>query len=531
MNQRLESGYFITPLLEVIDSYLEDIKRDQPWGYSIAHFLSASLNCHPNYSGYLLKKKNLTVRDIKELLETIPMEDRVRYDEELISRIHRESRDAIQRKETLDENLFGDVPVVMLASGPSAKKDPARLHTARKERGAKIVSLNHIPDFLEPDYVFITNQKRYDEFLEQLDPEKLIASSLLDLKETHSGCQIVDGHRLLKEAPGDSDNIALQFLGLAQRVGVSEVLVAGLDGYDPVAVETYSYEERGGILDPEVMRERNQELEDGIRQAATELTIGFLTPSRFQGVLPMRICGVIPARFESSRFEGKPLAKIAGVPMLKRTYDQARKCAGLEELLVATDDERIQQYCQAEGMGCVMTSKECLTGTDRVAEVMRKTDFDFYINIQGDEPVIDPRTIEQVEQAYRTHLDEYVAYNLYKRVESEEQPESPTVIKVIVNEKNELMYMSRHPVPYVKGTNEKGFLKQVCVYGFTRKALEVFSSTGKAPVEMSEDIEILRFIEKGYKVGMVETTYDSIAVDVPEDIPRVESWLDRSSIG
>jgi 3-deoxy-D-manno-octulosonate cytidylyltransferase len=525
MNDRLGAGYNIGPMLEVIDSTLEDIKREQTWGYSIAHFLSASLNCHPNYAGYLLRKKNLTVQDIKELLESIEPENRVRYDEELIARIHQKSREAIRREETLEQNLFGDVPVVMLASGPSAKKDPARLFSARKERGARIVALNHIPDFLDPDFVFITNQKRYDEFLDRLDPKKLIASTLLDLKATHAGCQLVDGHRLLKEAPGDSDNVALQFLGFAEHLKVKEVLVAGLDGYDPVATATYSYEERGGILDPEVMRERNQELEEGIRQAASKLSIGFLTPSRFQGVLPMRICGVIPARYESSRFEGKPLAKIAGVPMLKHTYDQARKCEGLEKLLVATDDERIREYCEAEGIGCVMTSKDCLTGTDRVAEVMRKTDFDFYINIQGDEPVIDPRTIEQVEQAYRTHLDDYIAYNLYKKVEPEEKPESPTVIKVIVNEKDELMYMSRHPVPFEKGSNKRGYLKQVCVYGFTRKALEVFAATGKAPVEMSEDIEILRFLEKGYKVGMVETTYDSIAVDVPEDISRVEKWL------
>lgn len=525
MNDRLGTSYEIGPLLEVIDSTLEGIKREKEWGYSIAHFLSASLNCHPNYAGYLLKKKNLTVRDIKSLLESIPLDDRVRYDEGLIERIHVESRKAIQREESLDENLFANHRVVMLASGPSAKKHPELILRACQERGARVVALNHVPDFLVPDYVFMTNQKRYDEFLDQLEPTKLIASTHLDLKRTHAGAHLVDGNRLLAEAPGSSDNVALQFLGLAERLGVQDVLVAGLDGYDPVALEPYSYEERGGILDPEVMAQRNLELEEGIRVAATHTVITFITPSRFQGVLPLRICGVIPARYESSRFEGKPLAKISGIPMLKRTFDQAKKCNGLDELLVATDDERIQAFCESEGMRCEMTSKDCLTGTDRVAEVARKTDYDFYINIQGDEPVIDPRTLDQIEQAYRTHLDEYIAYNMYKRVQPDEQPESPAVIKVIVNEKDELMYMSRHPVPFEKGKNEKGYLKQVCVYGFTRKALELFSATGKAPVEMSEDIEILRFLEKGYKVGMVETTLDSIAVDVPEDIARVEEWL------
>jgi len=525
MNDRLGAHYDIEPLLEVIDSHLEDIKRETPWGYSIAHFLSASLNCHPNYAGYLLRKKNLTVRDIKVLLEMIEPGDRVRYDESLIETIHRKSRASMQRQEHLDEQLFGGTPVVLLASGPSARRDAARILEARRDRGAKIVALNHVPDFLKPDHVFVTNQKRYDEFLDRIHSGMLIATTHLDLKSTQTDCQIVDGNRLLAQSPGGSDNVAMQFLGLAKRLGVREVLVAGLDGYDPSLPVKYSYEEHGGIQDPELMAQRNRELEAGVREMAETLHISFLTPSRFEEALPLRICGVIPARYESSRFDGKPLAKIAGVPMLKRTYDQARKCQALDHLLVATDDERIREFCELEGMECLMTSKECLTGTDRVAEVMRYTDFDLYVNIQGDEPVIDPRTIDQVVEAYRTHRDEYIAYNLYKRVEPDEAPESPTVIKVIVNQKDELMYMSRHPVPFVKGKNERGYLRQVCVYGFTRKALELFSSSGKAPVEMSEDIEILRFLEKGYKVGMVETTYDSISVDVPEDIERVEAWL------
>lgn len=527
MNDRLGTDYRIEPLLEVIDNSLEAIKRESEWGYSIAHFLSASINCHPNYAGYLLRMKNLTVKDIKALLEQIPVGDRVRYDEGLIAELHAKSRAAITLEENLDTARFGDAPVVMLASGPSAKLDPAKLIQAREKRGAVLVALNHVPDFIQPDFVFMTNQKRYDEFLDQLNPATLMASTHLDLKETHTEATLVDGQRLIREAPGASDNVAMQFLGLMKRLGVRELLVAGLDGYDPQAAASYSYEERGGILDPEAMEQRNHELEAGIREAAGLLKLSFLTPSRFESVLPLRICGVIPARYESSRFEGKPLAEIAGVPMLKRTYDRAKQSALLDELLVATDDERIAAYCEREGLGCIMTSKECLTGTDRVAEVMRNTDFDLYVNIQGDEPVIDPRTIDQVVEAYRTHRDEYIAYNLYKKVEPDEEPESPTVIKVIVNEKNELMYMSRHPVPFEKGVNKKGYLKQVCVYGFTRKALEVFSSSGKAPVEMSEDIEILRFLEKGYKVGMVETTFDSIAVDVPEDISRVENWLSK----
>jgi len=525
MNQRLGLNYNISPLLEIIDSYLEDIKRDQYWGYSIGHFLSASLNCHPNYAGYLLRKKNLTVKDIQILLGSIEPENRVGYNESLIAQIYQDSRDAIQREETLDVDIFANSSIVMLASGPTAKRHPEKILDVQQKKNARVVALNHVPDFIEPDFVFVTNQKRYDEFLERLDPAKLITTTHLDLKSTHNGCCIVDGNQLVDDAVGESDNVAMQFLGFAKRLGVKEVLVAGLDGYDPEASQNYSYEERGGIQDPELMAKRNCELSVGIREAAASLFIEFITPSQFEIELPLRICGVIPARYESSRFEGKPLAEIAGIPMLKRTYDQAKKSDALEDLLVATDDDRIFEFCKKEGMACMMTSKDCLTGTDRVAEVMRETDYNFYVNIQGDEPVIDPHTINQVIDAYRVHRETYVAYNLYKKIDTDEHPGSSAVIKVIVNEKDELMYMSRCAVPFVKGQNERGFLKQVCVYGFTRKALEIYSSTGKAPVEMSEDIEILRFLEKGYKVGMVETTLDSIAVDLPEDIAKVEAWL------
>ncbi len=529
MNERLHTTYQIDPLLEVIDSSLEAIKRESPWGYSIAHFLSARLNCHPNYAGFLLRKKNLSVRNIHELLASIPIEERVRYDETLISEIYTASRRKLPRKESFKASLFTDTPIILLASGSNARDAIKRIQETRKTHGALLVALNHVPDFLEVDYVFMSNQKRYDEFLELLDANRLVASTHLDVKENHRSCQRIDGQRLLEESFADSDNVALQCLGFLKRQQVQDVFLAGLDGYSPQSTALYSYEERGGILDPELMQQRNQELEQGVREASEHMKLQFLSESRFETALPLRICGVIPARYESSRFEGKPLALIAGVPMLKRTYDQARMCQRLETVIVATDDERIRSYCEQEEIPCMMTSGDCLTGTDRVAEVMRRSEYDLYVNIQGDEPVISPETIDQVIDAFLTHRDAYIAYNLYKRLDEDEPAETNTLIKVIVNEQDELMYMSRHAVPFEKGVNRKGFLKQVCVYGFTRAALELFSSTGKSPVEASEDIEILRFLEKGHPVLMQETEHDSIAVDVPEDIAKVEAFLARSS--
>ena len=529
MNKRLGKAYKVQPLLEVIDSSLAAIKREKPWGYSIAQFLSASLNIHPNYAGYLTRKCNLTVNDMDSILRNIPVECRTRYNEKVIQESYLKWRKQFYMEENLDVSAFKGLNVCVVASGPSARIHQGRIRSYVTDHSAIVVALNHVPDFMDHDYVFVNNQRRYDEFIEKIEKSKLIATTNLHLKSSHIGCHLVDFPRLVEETePVSSDNSAVLFFALARRMGVGSVGVAGLDGFGDG--QNYNYDELAGVWDEKEMFTRNDELARATAHFGTAINLTFVTPSRFEKELPIRACGVIPARYKSSRFEGKPLFPIAGVPMIKRTYDQVAKSTVLDKLIVATDDDRIAKFCQENGIPFMMTSSDCLTGTDRVAEVARRTDYNFFVNIQGDEPIIDPRTVDEVIEAYRKHRDEYIAYNLYKKVDSDDTPESNTVIKVIVNEKNELMYMSRHPVPYEKGVNERGFLKQVTVYGFTRRSLELFSSTGKSQVEKSEDIEILRFLEKGHKVMMVETELDSIAVDIPDDVKRVEAWLETNEL-
>ncbi len=146
---------------------------------------------------------------------------------------------------------------------------------------------------------------------------------------------------------------------------------------------------------------------------------------------------------------------------------------------------------------------------------------------KGDEPVIDPDSINEVVEEFREHGKKYVAYNLYKVIDDDSEITSPTIIKTIVNVKDELMYMSRAAVPFSKTEEEPTVKKQVCVYGFTKEALEVFSNYTKTLNEKYEDIEILRFIDLGYKVKMRQTKMDSIAVDVPSDIQKVENFLNQ----
>lgn len=238
-----------------------------------------------------------------------------------------------------------------------------------------------------------------------------------------------------------------------------------------------------------------------------------------------KLLGVIPARYASTRFDGKPLVLISGIPMIKRTYMQASKSRLLDKVIVATDDSSIADYCESQGMSWEMTSSECLTGTDRVAEVALRYDYDFYINIQGDEPVIDPASIDQLLGLFLEFGSQYAAYNLYKFIDNPEMIASKTIIKVITNAHDEVMYMSRLPVPHSQGAEGRRFKQQVPVYGFTQEALEVFAASTKTLNERFEDIEMLRFVDLGYKVKMQATTVSSIAVDVPEDVRTVEAFL------
>ncbi|BFM20129.1 3-deoxy-manno-octulosonate cytidylyltransferase [Gilvimarinus japonicus] len=237
------------------------------------------------------------------------------------------------------------------------------------------------------------------------------------------------------------------------------------------------------------------------------------------------VLGVIPARYNSSRFEGKPLAKIAGVPMILRTYNQVKQSSLLNDAIVATDDPRILEFCHTENIPCCMTSSGCLTGTDRVYEVSEQLDYDLYINIQGDEPVIDPKSIDQILTLFSVHGDNYAAYNLYKYITDETEINSDTIIKVITNELDEVMYMSRLPVPFSKAGMVPNFKQQIPIYGYTKNALKTFAARAKTINEQFEDVELLRFIDMGLQIKMEETNVSSIAVDTPSDILKVERFL------
>lgn len=233
---------------------------------------------------------------------------------------------------------------------------------------------------------------------------------------------------------------------------------------------------------------------------------------------------VIPARFASSRFPGKPLADILGKPMIRHVWEKCVAATSPDRVYVATDDTRIRTACEAFGARVVTTSPECMTGTDRVAEAARSIDAGFIVNVQGDEPMLDPADIVRVANAF---LDAGGAVvNAMAPIVAEQEFWSRTVPKVVHAPDGRLLYMSRAGIPANKsGTFVEG-KKQVCIYAFSREHLERFASaTAKGAVERIEDIEILRFLEMGIDVRMVELAGATMAVDTPEDLERVVNAL------
>lgn len=240
--------------------------------------------------------------------------------------------------------------------------------------------------------------------------------------------------------------------------------------------------------------------------------------------LEPKVAVVIPARFKSSRFPGKPLAKIKGKEMIIWVAEIAEKAVGKSNVYIATENEEIVDTVKGYGYKVVLTSDKCLTGTDRVAEAALEIDADVIVNIQGDEPMLNPNDIKKVIEhklAHPDHIINCMAYlNKYEGVEDKKIP------KVVTTLDNELLYMSRNAIPGTKTGNGNTPKKQVCIYAFTKQELKQFTSnTKKTPLEFEEDIEIVRFLELGTKVKMVLVDSNSHAVDYPEDIKIVEKLL------
>jgi len=245
----------------------------------------------------------------------------------------------------------------------------------------------------------------------------------------------------------------------------------------------------------------------------------------------MRILGIIPARFASTRFPGKPLALIGGKTMIERVYEQASKAGSLVGVIVATDDERICSAVKAFGGRVVMTDPNHPSGTDRCAEALAsfEIDADAVINIQGDEPFISPHQIDLVAEVLKE--GQFSIATLVKAIREEHELFNPNVPKVVYDLDGSALYFSRQAIPHLRGIPESRwlethrFFKHIGIYGYTAEVLPQLTMLNQGILERAESLEQLRWLEHGYRIGTRITDFETVSVDVPADIERAEAVL------
>ncbi|MCD6117432.1 3-deoxy-manno-octulosonate cytidylyltransferase [bacterium] len=244
------------------------------------------------------------------------------------------------------------------------------------------------------------------------------------------------------------------------------------------------------------------------------------------------IAGIIPARYGSTRLQGKPLVDIGGKPMIVRVLDQVRKSKYLSRVIVATDDERIIAAVEQAGGEAVMTPSDLPSGTDRAAYIAREREADIFVNIQGDEPFISPADIDRVAMILVNDSDADMG-TLVKRIQLSSELNDTNTVKVITDKNSRALYFSRSPIPFYrdcrdvsKQIKEYKYLKHIGIYSYRREFLIRLSEIGPSSLEMTEKLEQLRVLENGFTIKVAETNNEPLSVDTPEDLSRAREYLD-----
>lgn len=232
----------------------------------------------------------------------------------------------------------------------------------------------------------------------------------------------------------------------------------------------------------------------------------------------MKIIGIIPARYKSTRFEGKPLADIHGKPMIWWVYQNLKNVRGIDEIYVATDDLRISSVCIDYGMNFLMTKKDNITPTDRLYEVSEKVSADLYISLNGDEPLIESNTIEEIMSIDYEKNDLPFIANLVTEIKNPVELADPSNLKVVLNKNNIGIYISRAIVPFPKGNQNFKYKKHLGVFAFNKKALDFYHATERGIIEEIEDMDLLRFIENGIKIHFKSVESKSLSIDTKSDL-------------
>lgn len=232
--------------------------------------------------------------------------------------------------------------------------------------------------------------------------------------------------------------------------------------------------------------------------------------------------GVIPARYGSTRFPKKVIADLMGKPIIQHIWESAKNAKMLDDLVIATDNEEIMKVIEKFGGKAIFTSPDHATGTDRIAEVVNAIDVKIIVNIQGDEPLIRPMMIDSLVRTMSGDNNISMA-SLMRKMDDQEEIKNPNVVKVIVDKNNFAIYFSRSPIPYPRIATEAAlYYKHMGIYAYRKDFLYEFTNLPKSYLEKAESLEQLRALENGFKIKMVETKFDTIGVDTPEDLEKVK---------
>ena len=244
---------------------------------------------------------------------------------------------------------------------------------------------------------------------------------------------------------------------------------------------------------------------------------------------------VIPARYGSTRFPGKPLCMINGISLIERTYRQAKLCRNVTHCVVATDDDRIAQHARSFGADVIMTSSRCATGTDRIAEAIGISDdlrkASTIVNVQGDEPCIDPETISKVVLALSASKHDSIGTAIAP-IHSEKDLLNPNIVKCVKTTSGRALYFSRQPIPGSKtgvSVDTIPYFRHVGIYAYSPEFLLQFAALAPTPLQQVEDLEMLRAMEHGYTIAVTEVSHHSPDVNVPSDIQEVQRWIESQS--
>ncbi|KAF5728314.1 Nucleotide-diphospho-sugar transferases superfamily protein isoform 1 [Tripterygium wilfordii] len=241
-----------------------------------------------------------------------------------------------------------------------------------------------------------------------------------------------------------------------------------------------------------------------------------------------RVVGIIPARFASSRFQGKPLVEILGKPMIQRTWERSKLATTLDHVVVATDDEEIAECCIGFGADVIMTSESCRNGTERCNEALQKLEkkYDIVVNIQGDEPLIDPEIIDGVVKALQAAPDA-----VFSTAVTSLKPEDafdPNRVKCVVDNRGYAIYFSRGLIPYNKSAQvnpDFPYLLHLGIQSYDSKFLRIYPDLQPTPLQLEEDLEQLKVLENGYKMKVIKVDHEAHGVDTPEDVEKIEALM------